>query len=113
MSTLETLLVGVITSLAGVIVFLFRAYISEKDGRRGDQLEASKLLFGLMSRLATYRRQKPPVTTSEWEEEPNTAVTKLQYAEASEMARQELNGDIEALVKDFLKTPSERIKAKR
>lgn len=109
MTTLETLLIGVVGSLAGVVVFLFRAYITEKDAHSKTKDQSSKLLFALLAKVKSFKREAPPKTESEWVDEPNTEVTRQQYGEAVGLARGELNGETRKLVQDFLAgVPTER-----
>jgi hypothetical protein len=109
MTPLDTLLIGAIVSLCGVVGLLFRLYAAEKDGRRKDVAEAAQLIFALMSRVKAFKREPPPKTASDWDDEPTTGIIKARFKEASALANDELNGEVERLVKDFLNgTPSSR-----
>ena len=109
MTPLDALLISTIVSLAGVVGFLWKQNNGLRDQQRKDQLDSSRLIFGLMAKVTAARRQTPPATISEWEDEPNTQVTKAQFTEAKKVANNELNGDVEMLVKNFLNgTPSTR-----
>lgn len=109
MTALETILLGAIASLCGAIAFLFRSYTAEKDARRKDQADAAQLIFGLMSRVKAFKREPAPPTSSDWDDEPTTGITRARFAEAKGMAENELNGDVERLVRDFLQvTPGQR-----
>lgn len=96
--------------LASAIVALWRYIVrlqeqrdALQDARRADQLEASKLMFALLEKLRN-PRFPPPATVSEWEDEPDTGVTFEQFKEAKKLAAKEVNGDIESLVRNYLRT---------
>lgn len=102
MSTLDTLLISAIVVLAGGYPFFWRQYSALREQGRKDQQESTRLIFGLMARVQSFKREAPPPTESEWEDEPNTQVTKAQFEEAKQVAGNELNGDVTKMVKDFL-----------
>lgn len=94
MTALDSLLIAAITALVGGIVGLWRYIIAQAHSRLVDQQESARLIFALLQRLALERGEKPPLTKSS----PHD----LHPDEAKALAKKELNGEIESLVKAYL-----------
>jgi hypothetical protein len=94
MNPLESLFASAIAGLAAGIVALWRQNAKLNADWRADQLEASRLIFALLQRLALYRGTEPQPTVSTPE--------KPQFEEAKKLAAEEVNGEIESLLKNYL-----------
>jgi len=94
MSALESVLIAAITGLAGAVAALWRQNANLNGEWRADQLEASRLIFALLQRLALYRGTNPPPTVS--------TPADPQFEEAKKLAVREVNGEIETLLKSYL-----------
>lgn len=107
MTSLETLLVSAIVALVGGIVALWRFNNRLQDERGSDQREAARLVFALLQRLSLERGGRPPRTHS--------TASAPDYHEARELARKELNGEIEVLLKQYLDSdlPPEPLRKRR
>lgn len=94
MSYLETLLLGAVTTLAGVVAMLWRYSVQLNAARVDDQRASARVVFALLGKLAASRGVTPPPTCSTPE--------KPSLAEAHTLARAELNGDTETLLRNYL-----------
>lgn len=111
MSSVELLLAAVST-LCGVIALLWRdrrALELENrtlhERRRHDQQRAAKIIFALLYARRRERGEQPPPTATNFEDfadEPDTQVTERAFLEAEAHARDELNGETEALLRNYL-----------
>lgn len=93
----ETLLLGAIASLAGVVAVLWRQLLAERHKGDAERHHSSRLIFALLAELARARRTPLPTTQSTPE--------KPQYIEATALAEKALNGDIDDLLRDYLEGP--------
>lgn len=98
MSTLDSLLVSAIVALAGVIGILWRALAAANAQATKDRREASRVIFGLLGARAAQRCEPPPLTTS--------TPDRLEFREATALAVETLNGDLERMVREYLTEPS-------
>lgn len=96
MTVLDTLLLSAITALAGVIGVLWRALLSARSVADQDRRTASRLIFALLGARAEHMGEKPPATVST-PEAPK-------FAEATKIAVEALNGDLEQMVRNYLAT---------
>jgi hypothetical protein len=97
-SVLDTLLISAITALAGVVGVLWRALSAAQKSANGDRREASRVIFALLGARAAQRCEVPPVTSST----PDAP----QFHEATALAVEALNGDLERMVREYLTEPS-------
>lgn len=95
-------LLSAVAALASAVVALWRKNDQLHERNRIDKTRASQLIFALLQRIRDTRGESAPPTLSQWEEEPTTQVTELQFKEAATHAQSELNGNWEELVKRYL-----------
>lgn len=96
MTVLDTLLLSAITALAGTIGVLWKALLNARSVADQDRRMASRLIFALLGARAAYMGEKPPATVST-PEAPK-------FGEATKIAVETLNGDLEQMVKAYLAT---------
>lgn len=94
MSPLESLLVTAITGLVGAVLALWRQNNRLRDAARAEQLESARLIFALLQRVALFRGELPPRTAS--------TPSAPDLAEAKAIAVREMNGELDALLRDYL-----------
>lgn len=112
LTPLDSLLLAGLTSLAGVVALLWRRNEALHAARRHEQARAAKLIFALLYARRRERGETPPPTVTNFEdfaEESDTKVTERAFLEAEAHARGELNGETEALLRNYLaSTPTPR-----
>ncbi len=96
MTVLDTMLLSAITALAGVVGVLWRALASARSTADVDRRTASRLIFALLGARAAHLGEKPPATVST-PEAPK-------FVEATKIATETLNGDLEQMVREYLAT---------
>jgi hypothetical protein len=94
MTSLDSLLISAIIGVVSGIVALWRHTVVLNRQWQEDQQENARLIFALLQRLAFERGDKPPPTVST-PQSPD-------HAEAKKLALKELNGELEALLRQYL-----------
>jgi hypothetical protein len=104
----DALLLAAVGALAGVIGVLWRQLLVERRDRDEEKRADSRLIFALLGDRARQRSERPPPTVST----PERPVA----VEARALATQALNGDVDALLHEYLDGPptkNERRKQRR
>jgi hypothetical protein len=101
----DTLLLTALGALAGVIGVLWRQLLVERQAHVEDRRVDSRLIFALLGERARSRSERPPPTLST----PEKPIA----VEARALATQALNGDVEALIQEYLDGPPTKDETKR
>ena len=90
----DSILLGAITALAGVVATLWRQLLKERAQRDYEKRQEARLMFAMLGALARARGEAPPPTEST-PEKPNPL-------EARTLAVRALNGDVLRLLDEYL-----------
>lgn len=106
MSSVEVL-ASIVTALTAAVAALWRENRALHATRANERVRAAKLIFALLYARRRERGEQPPPTITNVEDfadEPTTQVTERAFLEAEAHARSELNGETEALLRNYLAT---------